>query len=142
MAHYVGIKQALGTFHDGSGYLACGLSLAGLLAAWALLQPRGRGDTPAMKCPAVPVLLAATAACVVLHPPPDLAVGHGALASCPDVFGGWNGVDRSFKETALEELKADGMLVRRYVPRGRGGLAHYRPQPGPPLRCARSPGVL
>lgn len=40
MAHYVGIKQALGTFHDVSGYLTYGLSLAGLLAAWALLQPR------------------------------------------------------------------------------------------------------
>ena len=40
MAHYVGIKQALGLFHDVSGYLTYGLSLAGLLAAWALLQPR------------------------------------------------------------------------------------------------------
>jgi exosortase len=40
MAHYVGIKQALGTFHDVSGYLTYGLSLAGLLAAWALLRPR------------------------------------------------------------------------------------------------------
>jgi exosortase len=40
MAHYVGIKQALGTFHDVSGYLTYGLSLVGLLAAWALLQPR------------------------------------------------------------------------------------------------------
>jgi len=41
MAHYVGIKQALGTFHDVSGYLTYGLSLAGLLVAWALLQSRG-----------------------------------------------------------------------------------------------------
>ncbi len=41
MAHYVGIKQALGVFHDVSGYLTYGLSLAGLLAAWALLQSRG-----------------------------------------------------------------------------------------------------
>lgn len=40
MAHYVGVKQALGTFHDLSGYLTYGLSLAGLLTAWALLQPR------------------------------------------------------------------------------------------------------
>lgn len=40
VAHYVGIKQALGTFHDVSGYLTYGLSLAGLLAAWALLRPR------------------------------------------------------------------------------------------------------
>jgi exosortase len=42
MAHYVGIKQALGTFHDLSGYLTYGLSLAGLLVVWALLQPRRR----------------------------------------------------------------------------------------------------
>jgi exosortase len=41
MAHYVGIKQALGTFHDVSGYLTYALSLGGLLAVWALLQPRG-----------------------------------------------------------------------------------------------------
>jgi len=40
VAHYVGIKQAMGTFHDLSGYLTYGFSLAGLLAAWALLQPR------------------------------------------------------------------------------------------------------
>jgi exosortase len=40
MAHYVGIKQALGTFHDVSGYLTYGLSLAGMLAAWSLLRPR------------------------------------------------------------------------------------------------------
>jgi len=41
MAHYVGIKPALGMFHDVSGYLTYGLSLAGLLVAWALLQSRG-----------------------------------------------------------------------------------------------------
>jgi exosortase len=40
MAHYAGIKQALGTFHDVTGYLTYGLSLAGMLAAWALLRPR------------------------------------------------------------------------------------------------------
>jgi exosortase len=40
MAHYVGIRQALGTFHDVSGYLTYGFSLAGLLAVWGLLQPR------------------------------------------------------------------------------------------------------
>jgi exosortase len=45
MAHYVGIKQALGTFHDVSGYLTYGLSLVGLLAAWALLQPRRPRET-------------------------------------------------------------------------------------------------
>ncbi len=45
MAHYVGIKQALGMFHDVSGYLTYGLSLAGLLAVWALLQPRRPRET-------------------------------------------------------------------------------------------------
>jgi len=45
MAHYVGVKQALGTFHDVSGYLTYGLSLAGLLVAWALLQPRRPQET-------------------------------------------------------------------------------------------------
>ena len=45
VAHYVGVKQALGTFHDVSGYLTYGLSLAGLLAAWALLRPRRPRET-------------------------------------------------------------------------------------------------
>jgi exosortase len=40
MAHYVGIKQAVGTFHDVSGYLTYGLSLAGLLLVWVLLGSR------------------------------------------------------------------------------------------------------
>lgn len=68
-----------------------------------------------MKLLAVLALLAATAAYVLLHPPPDLAVGHGALESCPVVFGGWNGTDLSFEDAVLEELKADDILVRRYV---------------------------
>lgn len=68
-----------------------------------------------MKFLAVLVLLATTAAYVLLHPPPDLAVGHGALASCPAVFGDWNGTDLSFEDAVLEELKADDVLVRRYV---------------------------
>lgn len=68
-----------------------------------------------MKLLAVLVLLAATAAYVLSHPPPDLAVGHGALASCPAVFGSWNGTDLSFEDAVIEELKADDILVRRYV---------------------------
>ena len=40
MAHYVGVKQALGTFHDVSGYLTYGISVVGLLTFWALLEPR------------------------------------------------------------------------------------------------------
>jgi exosortase len=39
-AHYAGIPRAVGLFHDVSGYLTYGLSLAGLLAAWAALLPR------------------------------------------------------------------------------------------------------
>jgi len=68
-----------------------------------------------MRFLAILALLAATAAYVVLHPPPDLAVGHGALASCPVVFGDWNGTELSFEDAVLEELKADDVLVRRYV---------------------------
>jgi EpsI family protein len=64
---------------------------------------------------AVFVLLAATAAYVLLHPPADLAVGHGVLAACPATFGGWNGSDLSFTDAVLEELKADDVLVRRYA---------------------------
>jgi len=68
-----------------------------------------------MRLVAVLALLAATAAYVLAHPPPDLAAGHGALASCPAVFGDWNGRDFSFEDAVLEELKADDVLVRRYV---------------------------
>jgi EpsI family protein len=68
-----------------------------------------------MKLIAVLALLAATAVYVLQHPPPDLAVGHGALAACPVVFGGWNGTDLSFEDAVIEELKADDILVRRYV---------------------------
>jgi EpsI family protein len=63
----------------------------------------------------VSLMLAATAAYVLLHPPPNLAVSHGALAACPAVFGAWNGTDLSFQDAVLEELKADDVLVRRYV---------------------------
>ena len=68
-----------------------------------------------MKLLAVLLLLAATAAYVLLHPHLDLAAGHGVLAACPAVFGGWNGTDLSFEDAVLEELKADDVLVRRYV---------------------------
>ena len=45
-AHYAGIPRAVGLFHDVSGYLTYGLSLAGLLAAWALLRPRPETPRP------------------------------------------------------------------------------------------------
>jgi EpsI family protein len=60
------------------------------------------------------VLLAGTAAYVLLHPPVDLAASHGALASCPERFGTWNGSDLTFADAVLDELKADDILVRRY----------------------------
>ena len=60
------------------------------------------------------LLLAATAAYVVLHPPVDLAASHGALAGCPERFGPWNGSDLTFADAVLDELKADDILVRRY----------------------------
>lgn len=71
-----------------------------------------------MRLPAVVGLLAATAGYVALHPPADLAVGRGSLASCPAVFDRWNGAELSFEDAVLEELKADDVLVRRYE---RGG---------------------
>ena len=40
VAHYVGVPQATGAFHDNSGYVVYGLALAGLLALRALLMPR------------------------------------------------------------------------------------------------------
>jgi EpsI family protein len=59
-------------------------------------------------------LLTATALYVQLHPPLDLAIGRGALARCPAVFGDWNGTDLSFDQAVVEELKADDLLIRRY----------------------------
>jgi exosortase len=39
VANYVGIRQALGRFHDLAGYVTYGISLAGLLLVWGLLRP-------------------------------------------------------------------------------------------------------
>ena len=66
-----------------------------------------------MRTTVVLLLLGVTAALVLHHPPVDLAAGQGALAACPGRFGAWNG-----SEAVLEELRADDVLVRRYV---RGG---------------------
>ena len=60
------------------------------------------------------LLLALTASYVGLHPPVNLALGRGALASCPTSFGDWNGTELSFADAVVEELKADALLVRRY----------------------------
>jgi EpsI family protein len=131
-ANYAGIRRAVGLFHDVSGYLTYGLSLLGLLAAWALLRPRSDPPPAAAAPAAVPavrrggawnagsvlVLLAATAGYVGLHPPVNLAAGHGVLRACPTEFGAWSGSELSFEDAVLEELKADDVLVRRYE---RGG---------------------
>ncbi|MBI1799885.1 MAG: EpsI family protein [Candidatus Eisenbacteria bacterium] len=60
------------------------------------------------------VLLAATALYVGLHPPVNLAAGHGVLRACPQRFGDWNGTELSFEDAVVEELKADDLLIRRY----------------------------
>jgi len=59
-------------------------------------------------------LMLATAAYVQLHPPANLAAGHGVLRTCPERFGDWNGTDLSFEDAVVEELKADDLLIRRY----------------------------
>ena len=63
-------------------------------------------------------LLGLTAFYVWSHPPLNLAAGHGVLGRCPERFGDWNGTDLSFEDAVVEELKADDVLIRRYV---RGG---------------------
>jgi EpsI family protein len=61
------------------------------------------------------MMLCATLAYVVLHPPVNLAAGHGVLRAVPETFGDWNGTDLSFEDAVVDELKADDLLVRRYV---------------------------
>src|SRR5689334_14755391 len=61
------------------------------------------------------LLLGATAAYVFAHPPANLAAGHGVLRGCPQQFGDWNGTDLSFEDAVVDELKADDLLIRRYV---------------------------
>ncbi len=62
----------------------------------------------------VAALLGGTAAYVGLHPPANLALGHGVLSACPTRFGAWNGTELSFEDAVLDELKADDLLIRRY----------------------------
>ena len=63
----------------------------------------------------VVLLLAATAASVLLTPPLDLAAGQGILRSVPRTFGAWEGTDSEFERAVVEELRADDILIRRYV---------------------------
>lgn len=46
VAHYVGVEEAAGRFHDVSGFVLYGASLAGLLAVRALLTPRTAAAPP------------------------------------------------------------------------------------------------
>jgi EpsI family protein len=66
----------------------------------------------------VALLMVATSAYVLLHPPENLAVGRGVLQACPVEFGPWNGAELSFDDAVEEELDADDILIRRYE---RGG---------------------
>lgn len=61
------------------------------------------------------VLLGATAATVLLTPPLDLAAGQGILRAVPREFGAWQGTDSEFERAVVEELRADDLLIRRYV---------------------------
>jgi EpsI family protein len=60
------------------------------------------------------LLLGATGAYVLMHPPPNLALGGAILDACPVRFGDWDGTELSFEDAVVEELKADDLLVRRY----------------------------
>lgn len=61
------------------------------------------------------LLLAATAVSVLLTPPVDLAEGAGILRGVPHAFGPWQGTDSSFEQAVIDELRADDLLIRRYV---------------------------
>ncbi len=60
------------------------------------------------------VLMAVTAAVVVLNPPENLALGRGVLKQVPASFGPWSGTELSFEDAVVEELQADDILIRRY----------------------------
>lgn len=64
---------------------------------------------------AAALMLAATAVSVLLTPPIRLAEGQGILRSVPHEFGPWRGTDSSFEDAVVEELRADDLLIRRYV---------------------------
>jgi EpsI family protein len=97
---------------------------------------------------AVLVVLAATAAYVLMNPPPNLALGRGALAAVPVTFGPWNGTELSFEDAVIEELRPDDLLIRRYE-RGNDRawlciVVHQNRRHGAhdPLLCYQSQGWL
>ena len=61
------------------------------------------------------LMLVATASAVLLTPPIDLAAGHGILRAVPYDFGLWVGLDSEFERAVVDELRADDLLIRRYV---------------------------
>lgn len=61
------------------------------------------------------LMLVATASAVLLTPPIDLAAGHGILRAVPREFGPWRGTDSEFERAVVDELRADDILIRRYV---------------------------
>lgn len=67
---------------------------------------------------AAALLLAGTAAYVLLNPPENLAVGRSVLRAIPASFGPWSGSEYSFEDAVVEELKADDLLIRRYEQAG------------------------
>lgn len=69
---------------------------------------------------AATLLLALTAAAVVLTPPVDLSAGHGLLRAVPLQFGPWTGTDSEFEQAVVDELQADDLLIRRYRDGDRG----------------------
>lgn len=60
-------------------------------------------------------LLASTAAYEFTHPPVNLAAGRGVLTRVPTELGEWNGTELSFEDAVVEELRADDILIRRYM---------------------------
>jgi EpsI family protein len=64
---------------------------------------------------AAALMLAATSVSVLMTPPVDLAAGQGVLRGVPTEFGPWRGTDSSFEQAVVEELRADDLLIRRYV---------------------------
>lgn len=61
------------------------------------------------------LLLSLTAASVLLTPPVDLAAGRGILRAVPRQFGDWRGTDSEFEDAVVDELRADDLLIRRYL---------------------------
>ena len=60
------------------------------------------------------LLMLGSAVMVWLQPPIDLEAGRGLLRQVPQQFGAWKGIELSFDETVVDDLRADDILIRRY----------------------------